>query len=107
MQMTVTIFNSSMLEFAAYKSNPFFGNTSRVVGNTRHTWSDSPEGLQLRTQMWTGLMAPGSTTVFDTSFVAGLANPIIAKTYIVSVSSAGRSVQGPAGQNFRCRIKVC
>jgi hypothetical protein len=84
MLMTVTVFNSTMLEFVATKSNPFFGNGSRLVGNTRHTWSDSPDGLQLRTQMLLGLMAPGSTTVFDTGFIAGLANSIIAKSYIVS-----------------------
>uniref|UniRef100_A0A383W4B0 Uncharacterized protein n=1 Tax=Tetradesmus obliquus TaxID=3088 RepID=A0A383W4B0_TETOB len=87
MLMTVTVFNSSMLEFVAQKSNPFFGDGPRVVGNTRHTWSDSPAGLQLRTQMFLGLMAPGSNSVFDTSWIAALANPIIAKSYIGSATN--------------------
>jgi hypothetical protein len=88
--MTVTVFNSSMLEFVAQQSNPLFGtgsNSSRVVGTTRHTWFDSPSGLLLRTQMFMGLMAPGSTSKFDTSAIAALANPIIGKAYIVSLYS--------------------
>lgn len=36
--------------------------------------------------MFLGLMAPGSNSVFDTSFIAALANPIIAKSYIVSMN---------------------
>jgi hypothetical protein len=87
-QMTVTVFNNSMLEFVAQQSHLLFGtgsNSSRVVGTTRHTWFDSPDGLMLRTQMLLGLMAPGSTSRFDTGAIAGLANPVIAKSYVVSI----------------------
>jgi hypothetical protein len=92
--MTVTVFNSSMLEFVAQQSNPLFGigsNSSRVVGTTRHSWVDTPLGLMLRTRMLLGLMARGSTSTFDTSAIAGLTNPIIGKSYIVSSFGATRS----------------
>jgi hypothetical protein len=41
--------------------------------------------------MLVGLMAPGSTSTFDTSAIAGVANPIIGKSYIVSLFGATRS----------------
>lgn len=50
---------------------------SRIVATTRHTWQDSSDGLQLRTQQWLGLMAPQSSTTFDSSFLAPVVNLVI------------------------------
>lgn len=83
--MTVTVFNSSMMEFVAQQSHPLFvGDGKRVVGTTRHTWSDSPAGLQLRTQMFLGLMARGARDKFDLSLLAAPVNAVIKQVYLVS-----------------------
>lgn len=79
---TVTAFNNSIMEFVVKSNVLFGGNGTRVVSTTRHTWNDSPNGLQLRTQMFLGLMARGSRTVYDTSFLAGPANKIIKNAYL-------------------------
>lgn len=50
---------------------------SRVVVTTRHTRQDSSGGLQLRTQQWVGLMAPRSTSTFDTSLMAPVVNMVV------------------------------
>lgn len=84
-EMTVTVFNSSMMEFVAQQSHPLFGGDGkRVVGTTRHTWSDSPAGLQLRTQMFLGLMARGARDKFDLSLLAAPVNAVIKQVYLVS-----------------------
>ncbi|WIA40027.1 hypothetical protein OEZ86_013451 [Tetradesmus obliquus] len=82
-EMTVTVFNSSMMEFVAQQSHPLFGGDGkRVVGTTRHTWSDSPAGLQLRTQMFLGLMARGARDKFDLSLLAAPVNAVIKQVYL-------------------------
>jgi hypothetical protein len=88
-EMLVTVFNSSMMEFVTPFSHPLYklvdgGNGTRIVATTRHTWSDSPDGLQLRTQMLLGLMARGSRDSFETNFLAKKANPKIQEAYLVS-----------------------
>jgi hypothetical protein len=84
-KMIVNVFNSSMMEFSAHKTHPLFGgNGTRVVATTRHTWSDSPEGLQLRTQMFLGLMARGARDKFDLSLLAAPVNAVIQQVYLVS-----------------------
>jgi hypothetical protein len=85
-EMLVTVFNSSTMEFVTPFSHPLYklvdgGNGTRVVATTRHTWSDSPEGLQLRTQMFLGLMARGARDTFDTTWLARKANPKIQEAY--------------------------
>jgi hypothetical protein len=50
---------------------------SRIVATTRHTWQDSSDGLLLRTQQWLGLMAPHSSTTYDSSIIAPVVNMII------------------------------
>jgi hypothetical protein len=104
--MTVTVFNSSMMEFVAQQSHPLFGgNGTRVVATTRHTWADSPAGLQLRTQMLLGLMACGSRDKFDLSLLATPVNAVIKKVYLVSQKLRLTWVLlllGPA-QRLRCR----
>lgn len=76
--MTITRFDQYGIEFIAQETNPLFGGDNRrTVVWTRHTWTDSDQGLVLRTRQMLGLMEEGSNTEFDTSFMAPLTNMII------------------------------
>lgn len=76
--MTITMFDQYGIEFIAQETNPFFGgDNKRTVVTTRHTWTDSNQGLKLRTQQWIGLMEAGSNTDYDTSLIAPVTNLII------------------------------
>lgn len=82
-EMVVTRFDNSGIEFVRKEHNPLFGGDgSRIVATTRHTWADSSEGLQLRTQQWLGLMAPKASTTFDSSFIGPVVNMVIKDKYI-------------------------
>lgn len=87
--MEVSRFDAGGIEFVRKESNPFFagaggsGDTSRTVVTTRHTWSDSPEGLRLTTQQWLGLMKANSTTEFDRdTIIAPVVNMIAKEKYL-------------------------
>jgi hypothetical protein len=82
--MTITKFDQFGIEFVSRERNPFFGGNdlSRTVATTRHTWSDSSQGLLLKTQQWLGFMKPDSMTDYDESVLAPIINTIIRDTYI-------------------------
>jgi hypothetical protein len=81
--MTITRFDSSGIEFIAQEKNPFFGgDSSRTIVNTRHTWTESSSGLLLKTQQAVGLMEAGSDSVFDASLIAPVTNLIIKEQYL-------------------------
>jgi hypothetical protein len=82
--MTITRFDSSGIEFIAQETNPFFVGSSntRTIVNTRHTWQDTSSGLLLKTQQAVGLMEAGSDSVFDTSLIAPVTNLIIKEQYL-------------------------
>ncbi|KAF8057646.1 hypothetical protein HT031_005995 [Scenedesmus sp. PABB004] len=99
--MTVTRFDRGSIEFVSRETNPFFGPpgtdaATRVVATTRHTWSDSPDGLRLRSQQWVGLMAPGSNTEFDTSPIAPVTNLIIKNEYLDAAANLPKNITAAA-----------
>jgi hypothetical protein len=56
------------------------------MGFVRQTWSDSPQGLRLRTFQRIGLMKPDSFTEFDEK-LGPLASLVIAKEYIKNATN--------------------
>jgi hypothetical protein len=81
--MTITRFDSSGIEFIAQEKNPFFGGSNvRTIVNTRHTWTETSGGLLLKTQQAVGLMEAGSNMLYDTSFIAPVTNMIIKEQYL-------------------------
>lgn len=82
--MTITRFDNSGIEFIAQEKNPFFGGSSntRTIVNTRHTWTETSAGLMLKTQQAVGLMEEGSDSSFDASLIAPVTNLIIKEQYL-------------------------
>lgn len=73
------------------------GELKRTVATTRHTWSDSADGLLLRTEQWLGVMAPGENTQFDDSMLASAVNRIVQATYMADAWNVPNSNVTAAG----------
>ncbi|KAF8057645.1 FUM1 [Scenedesmus sp. PABB004] len=73
--MRVRSFKAGGIEFNRWESNPFFGD--RIVATTRHTWSDTPDGLRLRSQFFLGLMKTAVPSRFETGSLATTVNNVI------------------------------